>query len=264
MIKKLFLLLLITAFIYSFQDAGLKLHKSIPVQASYFTTDHLENAYVIKEDVLQKYDTTGKVFKTFTNKSLGRITSVDASNPLKLLLFYKDFSQIIFLDNMLSMSADLVKLADLGFEQTQLACSSHNSGLWLYNLQNFELIRLDQNLAITQRTGNITQITGLAINPNFLIQYNNMVYLNSPSTGILVFDVYGTYYKNIPIKGLTSFQVRDESIFYFSNKELKSFDMKKLSEENYTISDSSATMIRPEKDRLFLLKKNSLEIYQNK
>lgn len=264
MIRKFFALIFIAAALCSFQNTGIRFYKSIPAAVSYFTTDHLGNSYIIKEDIIQKYDTTGKLFKTFTNKSLGKISAVDASNPLKLLLFYKDFSQIIFLDNMLSPSADPVKLSDLGFEQAQLACSSHNSGLWLYNQQNFELVRLDQDLQVSQRTGNITQITGLALNPNYLIQYNDKVYLNNPLTGILVFDIYGTYYKSIPIKELTVFQVKDESILYYQAPELHSFDVKTLNEEKYLLPDSSAMMARTEKDHLFLLKENSLDIYLKK
>lgn len=263
MIRKISTLLFIILIASSFQYTNLKLFKSIPTQTSHFTTDHLGNSYLIKEDIIEKYDSTGKLFKTFSNKLLGKITLVDASNPLKLLLFYKDFSQIIFLDNMLSLSADPVRLSELELEQTQLACSSHNNGIWLYNQQNFELIRLDQNLQITQKTGNITQLTGLALNPNYLVEYNNRVYLNNPLTGILVFDIYGTYYKSIPIKNLNTFQVKDEDIVYHNNNTLKSFNIKMLNEETYPLPDSSAILVRSEKEHLFLLKKNSLDIYLN-
>jgi hypothetical protein len=259
MAKKNFVFFLIITSV-AFQD-GFISHRSIPSTASFITSDNLGNIYTITNDVLEKYDRKGNLVKTYSNKSLGKISSVDASNPLKLVLFYKDFSQVLFLDNMLSLSGDPVRLADLNLEQAQLVSSSHNNGIWLYNQQNFELLRLDQNLQKVQQTGNITQLISQKINPNFLLENNNMVYLNDPSVGILVFDIYGTYYKTIPLKSLTSIQLNDEEIFYFSDKKLKSFHLKTLEEKNYPLPDSTAIAARIEKEGLFLLKKNSLEIY---
>lgn len=53
----------------------------------------------------------------------------------------------------------------------------------------FALVRLDSKLAVAQTTSNLNQLLGIEINPNFMCEYNNSVYLNNPSTGILVFDI---------------------------------------------------------------------------
>jgi len=246
---------------FGFQNPELSLDKSIPVKASFISTDDLGNVYVVKEDVLEKYDGKGNLLKTYSNKSFGKISSVDVSNLLKVILFYKDFSQVVFLDNTLSLNGEPIRLADIDLELAQLVCSSHDNGLWIYNQQNFELIRLDQNLQKTHQTGNINQLLQTEINPNFLMEYNNKVYLNNPSEGILVFDVYGTYYKTIPIKNLNEFQVHGDNLLYYSGNQLKSFNIKLLDEQMQSLPDSTAISVRLEKDKLFLLKKNSLDIY---
>jgi len=75
------------------------------------------------------------------------------------------------------------------------------------------------------------------IQPNFLIEHNGKLYLNSPNDGILIFDIYGSYLKTIPLKNLESFQVQYPYIFYTLNKKFYSFHL--LTFENIEITDIS-------------------------
>src|SRR3954471_3752167 len=88
-----------------------------------FTTDNIGNIYTIKEDELIKYLPSGKFFARYSNLRLGNITYVDATNPLKLILYYRDFQQLVFLDNQLSVNSEVVSLEKLGYEQTDLVCA---------------------------------------------------------------------------------------------------------------------------------------------
>lgn len=238
--------------------------KSIPTTSSYFTTDNLGDSYLLHGNVLEKYDSGGNLLKNFSNKNLGNITSLDASNPLKVLVFYKSFQQIVGLDNMLSPSGNPISLDALGYNQTSLVCSSHDNGIWIFNLQNSELVRFDQGLQKTQATGNISQLTGAQVNPDFLTEEYNKVFLNDSSMGILVFDMYGTYYETIPIKGLHHFQISNDQIIYFKVGKLKSYNMKTLEESEINLPAGDILDARSEKEKLYLLKQKSLNIYNVK
>lgn len=239
--------------------------KSIPEEVNFITTDNLGNCYLVKEDILEKYDKDGNLLKNFSNKSLGKISSVDASNPMKILVFYKDFSKIIFLDNTLSLNGNIISLEELGLSQSQLACLSHNNGIWIYNPQNFELVRLDLDLKKQEQTGNINQIIplGAKLNPNFLIEYNNKVYLNNFESGILIFDSYGTFYKNVPIKNLESFQTMNDNIVFSKNNSITNFNTKTLVQDSVALP-VRALSARVEKDKLFIRAAKSVEIYTAK
>lgn len=243
------------------QDGKFKLIKSIPTTSSAFTTDHLGNSYLFSGNLLEKYDGDGNLLKNFSNKNLGNITSLDASNPLKVLLFYKSFQQILLLDNMFSPSGNSILLDALGYNQTSLACSSNDNGFWIFSQQNSELIRFDQNLQKTQQTGNISQLTGTEINPDFLTEQYNKVFLNDSAKGILVFDIYGTYNKTIPLKGLPHFQIFNDELIYFKDGKLKSYTMKTLEEGEISLPDANISDVRTEKEKLYLLKQKSLDIY---
>ena len=53
--------------------------------------DGFGNMYVITDNEIIKYSATGNVQKKFSTKRYGRIENIDAMNPLKVLVYYKDF-----------------------------------------------------------------------------------------------------------------------------------------------------------------------------
>jgi hypothetical protein len=261
--KKAYSILLLAGFFFSvsFRQSDLVFIKSIPVKAEKVATDNLSNVYLINDDVLQKYDSQGNMLKTYSNKSFGRINTIDASNPLKIILFYRNFLQVVFLDNTLAQNGDPVSVESLGYPQALFVCSSHDSGMWIYDQQNFELIRFDQYLQLSNQTGNLAQILGMDLKPQSLIEFDNRLYLNNPSEGILVFDVFGTYYKTIPIKGIRDFQFKEDALIYYQDGRMNSFNLKTLEQSWSLLPDSSAISVRISNDKLFSLSKEALGIY---
>jgi hypothetical protein len=258
--KKLFyILLLITS--ASFSQSKFKLISKIESDVNLFTSDNQGNVYLIKKNELSKFDKTGKQLYKFSNKNLGNIDFVDASNMFKILVFYKNFSQVVFLDNTLSLTGEPVSLDKIGFEQAQLVCTSHNNGMWLYNQQNFELVRINQNLEKTQQTGNLNVLLNINLEATNLLEYDNKVYLNNPSTGILIFDVYGTYFKTIPIKNIVQFQVINDWIYYASENKVRATNIKTTEEKQFEIPVSEFQNFRLEMGILMIQEKNSISLY---
>ena len=188
-------------------------------------TDTFGNIYVMSTNEISKYNAKGILQKTFSNKRYGKISFLDATNPLKILVYYKDFQQIVFLDDQLTLSNNPISLENLGYEQTSLVCSSMNNSFWLYNNQNNELVRYSKELQPLVKTGNLKQILQSDIKPNFIKEHNGNLYLNCPSFGILVFDIYGTFSKIIPLKNLAEFDIVNGNVFYFENKTLKEYQL---------------------------------------
>ena len=75
----------------------------IEVTSKSITSDYLGNAYTIDANEIAKYSAAGILISSFSDKNAGTITSVDASNPLRVQVFYQDFGQIIYLDDVLSV-----------------------------------------------------------------------------------------------------------------------------------------------------------------
>ena len=81
-------------FFLSFTADDFRLLNSVPFSNVAMTTDRLGNAYVIVENLLLQFDSLGKPKGNYAERSSGSLTSVDAGNPLKILLFYRDFARL--------------------------------------------------------------------------------------------------------------------------------------------------------------------------
>lgn len=250
-----------TLLLLALQSGNLVFIKSLPVKGDQISTDNLSNVYVINFDVLQKFDPKGNLLKTYSNKNFGKISSIDASNPMKLILFYRNFLQVVFLDNTLAQNGDPISLEELGYPQAQLICASHDNGMWVYDQQNFELIRFDQNLLLVNQTGNLAQLLSIDFKPQSMLEYDNRLYVNNPTVGILVFDIFGNYYKTIPLPGIYDFQFKEDELVYYKDGKLNTFHLKTLEQTETKLPDSTAVSVHISNDRLYVLTREALGIY---
>lgn len=222
------ILLISVLLLAGFVAGDFKKSSQVSVDGTMLACDPLGNVYVTNEYELKKLDPQGEELFTYSNFIAGNITHVDPSDPFKVLVYFKEFGQVDVLDNTLSPTTDPLLLQSYGYELATLVCRSYNNGMWIYDPLNFELLRFNQSMQISDRTGNINQLTGLEIDPNYLLESDNNLYLNDPSAGLLVFDRYGTYYKTYPFKDIKSFQVQNEKIIYFTGEKLVIHDTRKL------------------------------------
>lgn len=234
--KKIYSLLIILC-LCSFIGRDEPKHLTIKTKLDFFTADNIGNVYTVKEDELIKFLPGGKLFARYSNLKLGAISSVDATNPLKLVLYYRDFQQIVFLDNQLSVNSEVVSLEKLGYEQADLVCASANNSFWIYNKQNSELVRFDENSKKISATGNLKQVLQSNLSPNFLMEHNGYLFLNCPETGIYVFDIFGAFSKVISLKNLRQFQVNETIIYYQKDSSFCSYNYKLFDEACMAIPD---------------------------
>lgn len=260
----LIMLLLTTAFISS--EEAYKLSHSIKIGADFIRSDELGNVFVIKDNNLSKYDASGKKLHSYTNMYAGDISFVDTHDPFKIFVFYQAFAQVDFLDRTLSLSSSSIDLNLINLGLATLACASYQGGFWVYDPTNFELNRVDQSLNIKEHSGNLQQVTGYTLQPNYMLERDNSLYLNDPDIGILIFDKYGSYYKTIPVKGLTSFQVFDRKIIYVQENEISIYDTgrNELNTTSTPAEDarSISVCLSTKPQMLYLLDDEKLYFYQ--
>jgi hypothetical protein len=234
---------------------------TIKVKYDYFTSDNLGNIYTVHEDEMVKYLPSGKFFTRYSNLKLGNITTVDATNPLKLLLYYRDFQQIVFLDDQLSVNSENVSLEKLGYEQTDLVCASANNSFWIYNKQNNELLRFNENSKKIAFTGNLKQVLQREMYPDFMVEHNGYLYLNCPETGIYVFDVFGAFSKIISIKDIHQFQVSENLIYFKRDSVFCSYDHRLFEEACKVLPDPSFVKgVKYTSQKIYLGYKDSIQV----
>lgn len=220
-------------------------------------TDQFGHYYEVSNNEIKKYNLDGELICVYSDNVIGTIATVDVTNPYKVMVFFQDFGNIIILDNTLSPTSEEIDLSDINSSATSLACKSYNNGFWYFNFIQFELVRLTRALNTVNTSGNLSNLLNLNIRPNYLVEYNNRVYLNDPKNGVLVFDVYGTYLKTIPIYGLKQFQVKEKYIVYVNaNSQVETYDFFTLEQQVYKSEKyNNVNLVRIENEHIFLVNK---------
>ncbi len=188
--------------------------------------DHLGNVYITDKDNFSLVSSEQK--KEYQNSFLGEIYSVDVSNPLRILVFHKEANQIVFLNNELSIIGEAIILDEIDLSDISVVCSSQINGFWVYNklnnrieFINDKLQKIHSSIDLSEHINNLSGIQKITMN------FEN-IYLQVKNTGILQFDMFGTYIKTFPIQNSSSFQILEKSILYTKNNQVLVYNFDKL------------------------------------
>lgn len=220
-----------------------------------FTTDEMGNVYVLRGDVLELYNSKGDSWLRNSVKTFGRISNLDAFYSLKPMLFSQEQGQIAVLDNTLAVQGSVLNLPRNGFPQVVLACMSVQNGFWFFDQQQLELIRVDAQLRKLSNTGRLDQLLGITPAPISMQEFDSRLYVNDPANGILVFDLFGTYVKTIPLKNTSSFEVRDGALYFLQDGRAQVYDMRSFAVIDIPVpEDVKAVMldVRVERGKLYV------------
>lgn len=199
-----------------------------------FSLDELGYLYLItNRNELIRYTPNLVEQYAYSNERLGSITSVDANNPLKLLLFYENYQTIIMLDNLLG-DIGRYNLFDLGFNDVEAVGISNDNNVWLYDPIDYKLKKIDNSGKLLVES--ITMYNeGLEyIRPDFLVEKGNKVFLYDKNHGFYLFDNLGQYLYSIPMKEIDSYQVVSENMILFLKDEIiHNYDLVYKSQQTY-------------------------------
>lgn len=254
--------LLLTIFVLHVRGQYVKIKDSQLKNPSRVLSDEIGNYYVLQGSELCKWNNRDTLFNRYSNLQYGDITIADVSNPLKILIYYKEFSRIVFLDNTLSDVKEDIDLQEIGLEQTTLVCTSYDNGLWIYNRIHFELIRFNKNMQELYRTSNLNLMLNVDFKPAYMVEKENKLYVSNPASGIYCFDIFGGLERTIPIKGITKFQVMDTYLIYLENGVLRQYDMKKFEDKALNTPLAKALDFCISGRKLFLLEDNFLKVFR--
>ena len=129
-------------FLLYFQNSigqSVALKTSTPLIADRFIgIDNYKNTYFLKDRVLHKQGEDGGNF-IYNALQLGRISSVDIINPLKVVVFFQDTNTVVFLDNKLS-EIERISFNNLSqFLNVSTATTSGSNSLWIFNVDTQQL-----------------------------------------------------------------------------------------------------------------------------
>lgn len=194
-----------------------------------FTIDNLDNLYVLNSrNQVKKFNANGDSVAVYNDvKKYGQATLIDVSNPLKVLLYYRDFATVVMLDRFLNV-VNVVDLRKHGILQAKAIGQSYDNKIWVYDEGEAKLKKIDEDGTLLLETPDFRLLTGQSVSPVKIFDENKYVYIYDPARSIYVFDYYGALkngilieqWQNLKVSGKYIFGSRSDSLFRY---EISSF-----------------------------------------
>lgn len=240
------------------------LERIIPGQYQFLEVDVLNNLYLITPtNQLKKINANGDSVAEFNDvKKFGNPTLVDVTNPLKVLLYYKNFSSVVILDRLLSQR-NTINFRQQGIFSVRAIATSYDNNIWLFDEQDFKLKKIDEQGKVLQESTDWRQLMNDVPLPGTIIDANNFVYLYDAAKGFYIFDHYGTYKNNLPFLNWENVSISGNRLAGFSGKKYFTYELESLNLKSYNLPSSfgSFSSIRSMNGKIYLLKKTGIEIY---
>ena len=245
-------------------NAYFKYIKFIPGDYTYMDVDVLDNVYLITAgNQLKKINANGDSVAVFNDvKKYGNPSLIDVSNPLKILVYYKNFSTVVILDRLLTFR-NSINFRKTNIFSVKTLATSYDNNIWLFDEQDFKLKKIDDDGKTLIETTDWRQIMDSVPLPTQIIDRDNFVYLYDINKGFYIFDYYGTFKNNLPFLHWEHTAISGNKLYGFLNNRLYSYELKSLSLKDYTIPSffEDYTDIKTMNGKVYLLKKDGVEIY---
>lgn len=241
------------------QDS-LTLLSSISIKANLFTTDPLGNIYLVTtSNSLIRYNSQGDSIGFFNEIKKGKITQIDATNPLRILLYFSEYNQIVVLDRLLTFKSSL-KLNQAGIFNVECIANSADGEIWIFEPVSGVLLKIDDKLTIKSTT-TLKNIVEQNLNPCYLIEQDRNLFMIDSLAGIKRFDQYG-FYKTSYNFYTKEAQFFNDYLVYFKTPYLYSYHTKVMTENKLLLPHPEDILqTRIERNRLYVLRPDKLDIY---
>jgi hypothetical protein len=232
-----------------------------------FTVDNLGNIYVLnKDNQLKKLGARGDSLAVFNDvRRFGNIASIDATNPLKILVYYRDFTTIIELDRFLNI-INTIDLRNQNILQAKAMALAYDNNVWVFDELDAKLKRIGDDGSLVDQTTDFRQLFDSVPDPIVICDREGLVYLYDPVKGVYIFDHYGTLKIHLDLRGWKDFDVIGKNILGRDDQKFYRYQSGTLNmqEEPIPVAYQGASHIHITPTVIYVLKKTGLEIYTRK
>jgi hypothetical protein len=245
-------------------DSSFKFVRSIPGNYIYINVDILDNIYLITAgNQLKKLNSNGDSLAVFNDvKKYGNPSYIDVNNPLKILVYYQNYSTVVILDRLLTQR-NTINLRKQNIFRVKAIATSYDNNIWVFDEQDLKLKKIDEAGNLIQESSDMRQLIDSVPSPQQIIDSENLVYLYDEKKGFYIFDYYGALKNTIPFLNWNDVAISGNKLMGFSENRLYSYQLNSLNLKTYQLPSffSDYDAIKAVNGKVYLLKKDSVEIY---
>jgi len=258
------LLFIIILFLYSVAFFGqFESEKHVSFEAESLKIDPLGNIYTFNNKILRKYNDPQIDPISYSSTSYGHIFDIDVSDPLRILVFFKDFQKVVFLDQTLSPIGTPIDLFDMGFNQVAGICSSRQNGFWFYSLSENKLFHLNDQSKIDYSSMQFDKVISDSANFISMQEKDGKVFIRFSQDEIIITDRFANFLEKIYFNKIKSFQPLGSNICVLGNNNFVFHDLQTNERKSMPIPQKTAVeYFHWLGDRLFLFAEDTLKIYK--
>ena len=246
------------------RDTAFTLLQTYSGDISHAAIDNLDNLYIVSSTgQIKKLNNRGDSVAVFNGiRNYGLLHTLDVTNPLKPLLFYKDFSTVVVLDRLLSRRTAL-DLRKAGVLRPIAIGLSYDNNLWVFDQFDNKLKKLDEAGNVLLQTNDFRQLFDQTISPQRIINDGGFVYLTDSAKGIYVFDNYGAFKRRVDLKGWRSIDVWDGRLVRLNGDAVAVYDPTTFTERSRSFPASFLPYLHSftAHNKLLTFSKDTLRIY---
>ncbi|MBN2779092.1 MAG: hypothetical protein JXR36_15755 [Bacteroidales bacterium] len=231
------------------------------VDAQLFKLDKLGSYYLANKNELQKTDKKLNKICTWDEYSYGDISFVDVSDPMRILVYYKNFNKILFLDNTLSLLREPLSLDDVGFYSIGAVASSNFGGVWLYDNIETRLIQLDKNLNISIKGANLFSEIGDSQVVEILVGTNYIV-LKTDNGQIVILDKFANFYSKLSVSPNASVCIDNGVVYFVDQSVLYLYDINRKQQSKLDLPVKNITDFVVSGSYIYILDDKSLITFE--
>lgn len=189
------ILFLFSCYAATAQDSmALRLDKQVPGTFSGFELDVQGNIYLLTaEGGIRKLDRNGDSVAAYNeHRRYGAIHSVDASNPFRVLVHYRNSGTLVILDRLLN-PRQVIDLRRLNLLQVRAARLSYDNNIWLYDELAARIRKIDDQGKLLLESADLRNVFPEPPSFDYIFDAERSLYLYDTSRGWYVFDYYGGF-----------------------------------------------------------------------
>jgi hypothetical protein len=185
-----------------------KPERTIPGNFTDLIADELGNIIVvINSGQLKKIDQHGDSVAVFNDtRRYGKIHSVDAGNPFKILVFYKESSTILILDRLLVIK-QVIDLGKSNILQAKAIRQSYDNNIWVFDELDSKIKKINDNGDLLSESADLRNVFPVSVSFSAIFEMNRLLYLYDTGQGWFVFDFYGAFKRKYAFPGWQDAQV---------------------------------------------------------
>ena len=177
---------------------SLNLQKELPGKFNQFRVDELGSVYVVTSTgQIKKYNANLDSLAVFNDvKRYGKLHSIHAENPLRTILFFKNFNTVVLLDRMMQM-LQKIDLRKLSLFQVNAIAPSYDNRLWIFDQQNNKIKKINFDGSLVFESTDLRLVFDEVLHPFKMIEHQGSLYLLDSINGVYQFDYYGGFKKKL-------------------------------------------------------------------